>query len=196
MRVEVGIRAGRKVALRKERSRCLRLAVQGSQDVERDHVARSLPHRAELDVAVELRHRRLLDVAVAAEALERLGCQRGAALADPVLHDRQRQSPEGSLLGVLGVEGPSQAHGRSGRRLGLQRDVGEHVHHRRLLGERCAERRTVARVPDRLGDDPSHHSGDGRHRVKARPDQLLDDEGRAAPLLAEDLRRQVVVLDL
>ena len=99
VRVEVRIGAGGQLALGQERRRSLRFAGQRAQHVERDHVARALPHRADLDVAVELRHRRLLDVAVAAQALERLGRQRGAALADPVLHDRQREAPEGGLLG-------------------------------------------------------------------------------------------------
>src|ERR1700724_3285464 len=54
----------------------------------------------------------------------------------------------------------------------------------------------MARMPDRLGEDSAHHARDCRRGVESRPDQLLHDEGRAAALFAQDLSRQVVVLDL
>ena len=41
-------------------------------------------------------------------------------------------------------------HRRDRRRLGLDRQVGEHVAHRRLLDEQCPERGAVAGVVDRL----------------------------------------------
>ena len=133
--------AGGELALGEQRGCALGLAPQRAQHVERDHVARALPDGADLDVAVELRHRRLLDVAVAAQALERLGRERRAALAHPVLHDRQREATEGApRRGRSRVERARDPQRRCCRRLGLEREVGEHVDHRRLLGQRRAER--------------------------------------------------------
>ena len=176
-------KAGRPVGLARERA----------QDVERDHVARALPDAVERRVAQQPRHRRLLDVAVAAEALERLGRVRRRALADPVLHDRGAEAAQRPVVLVVGAREPQR---RRGRRLGLDREVGEHVDHQRLLGQPRAERAAVARVVDRLGDAAPHRRRAADDAVQPRVRDHLDDRRHAAALLAQQPRGRAAELDL
>ena len=196
-RVEVGVEppvaAAAQLALGQERGQPLGLARERAQHVERDHVARALPDPVERRVAQQLRHRRLLDVAVAAQALERLGGVRRRALADPVLHDRGAEAAQRLVVLVVGAREPQR---RRGRRLGLDRQVGEHVDHQRLLGQARAERAAVAGVVDRLGDAAPHRRRAADDAVQPRVRDHLDDRRDAAALLAQQPGRRAAELDL
>ena len=116
----------------------------GPQHVEADDVARPLPDAVERALAEQPGHHRLLDVAVAAQALERLAHHGRLALAHPVLGHRRADPPQpvGRLVALVGlVEGPGQAQRGHGGRLGLDRQVGQHVAHQRLVGEHRRRRR-------------------------------------------------------
>ena len=91
------------------------------------------------------------------------------------------------LVGAV-VEGARDPHAGRHRRLGLDREVGEHIAHGGLVGQRGPEGVTMAAVPHRLGNQAAHHPRDAVHRVDPRPDDLLDHERGAAALLAEDPR--------
>ena len=68
---------------------------------------------------------------------------RRRALADPVLEHRGGEAPELVVLLVVRTRQPQR--GRGGR-LGLDREVGQHVEHQRLLHQRAAERAAAAGV--------------------------------------------------
>ena len=112
----------------------------------------TLPEPSQMPVqrrlAEEARQDRLLDVAVAAQALERLGDQRGLPLAHPVLRHRGGEAREraAALVARALVVGARQPHHRDRRRLGLDAQVGEHVLHQRLLDQPLAERACDARA--------------------------------------------------
>ena len=167
-RVEVGVEprvaAAGELALGEEGGQALGLARQRAQDVEAHDVAGALPDAVQRRVAQQLRHRALLDVAVAAQALERLHGVRRRALADPVLEHRGGEAAELVVLLVVRAREPQRGRGRG---LGLDREVGEHVEHQRLLGQRRAERGAPARVVDRLGDAAAHPGGASRSRSPA-----------------------------
>jgi hypothetical protein len=110
------VRPTPELALLAEGGDRLGLAAERAQDVERGHVARALPDRVDRRSTVERGHARVLDEAVAAQALERLSRVHRGALADPVLHHRRRQSPEGPG-GVTLVIGAGDPQCRDGRRL-------------------------------------------------------------------------------
>ena len=189
------VRAAGQLALLEERGQPVRLLHHRAQHVERGDVARALPDRVERGVAVEPRHARLLDVAVAAQALERLDRVLRRALADPVLLDRGREAAErrGGLALVVGAR---DAHGRGRRGLGVEREVGEHVLHQRLVGQQVAERRAVAGVVERLDRARAHAGGRADQAVEPGVVDHPDDRLDAAALLADQACAQAVVLDL
>ena len=128
---------------------------QRAQDVERVDVARALPDRVQRRLAVEARHAGLLDVAVAAEALQRLARRGSGALADPVLADRRGEALERRPRRRSLVVGAREPHRQRGRRLGLDRQVGEHVLHQRLVDQQLAERAAVRGVLGRPARPPT-----------------------------------------
>ena len=80
---------------------------------------------------------------------------------------------------VVGAREPERGHRR---RLRLDAEVGEHVLHQRLLGERLAEARAVRGVVGRLLDRLPHAGGGAEHAVEPRVDDHLDDRpARRAP---------------
>jgi hypothetical protein len=161
--VEPRVGAAGAVELGEVRLHARGLTRHGPQDVEGVDVARALPHRVERCFAVEPRHAGVLDVAVAAQALQRLGRDGRAALADPVLADGGGDALERLLLRVAAagpVDRAGEAQGERGGRLGLEVQVGQHVAHQRLVDQQTAERRPVARVVHGL-----------RHRARM-PDAL------------------------
>src|SRR5829696_4824737 len=193
VRVEPRIAAAALPALGEERRQPVGLARQRAQHVERDHVAGSLPDPVQRRVAQQPGHRRLLDVAVAAEALERLGRVRRRALADPVLHHGGAEAPQRPVVLVVCAR---EAQRRRGRGLRLEREVGEHVEHQRLLGQARAERAAVAGVVDRLGDAAAHPARAADDAVEPRVRDHLDDRRDAAALFPEQPRLGAAELDL
>ena len=196
--VEARVGAGGELALGQEGGQALGLPRHRAQDVERDDVARALPDRADLDVAVELGHRRLLDVAVAAQALQRLGGEGRAALAHPVLRDREGEAPERGLGRVVtGVEGARR--GAASPPVAASDSIARSASTLRIAGWsasgapkawRWRQCQTASATTRRI--IPAHAD----ERVEPGPDDLLDHERGAAPLLAEDARGQAVELDL
>ena len=80
--------------------------------------------------------------------------------------------------------------------LGLDRQVGQHVAHQRLLGQRRAEGRAVAGVVHGLRGAPAHP---GRRADQAVQTGVVDhagDRGHAAALLAHQAPLDAVELDL
>ena len=123
-------------------------------------VAGALPDRLQRRLAEQPRHPRLLDVAVAAEALERLDRVLGGALAGPVLEDRRRDPADQSRALVAGVglvELAGEPEARDRRRLGLDREVGEHV------APSAADRRARFPKADRCCGVPDRLRGAGPH---------------------------------
>ena len=117
------VRAGGERELRPDRGWRRLVPGQRAQHVEREHVAGALPDRVQRRLAEQPRQTRLLDVAVAAEAFQRLGDDGRRALADPELRGRDGQSQERRLAVVDGVGQPQPERGR---RLHLERQVGQH----------------------------------------------------------------------
>ena len=118
----------------------------------------------------------------------------GGALAHPVLHHRGGEAPECRLRRlVVGARHPQR---RDRGRLGLDRQVGQHVAHRRLLDERRAERRAVAGVVDRLERAAAHARGRAEQAVEPRVVDHPDDRRHAAALLADQPAAGAAELDL
>ena len=65
------------------------------------------------------------------------------------------------------VEGAREAEGEQHRRLALDREVGEHVLHQRLLGEPAAERDAMLARVQRLVDAPRASSPPPRRRCRS-----------------------------
>ena len=111
---------------------------------------------------------RLLDVAEAALAFERLGGVARGALADPVLEHGRGDAPEAARRRRRRrrpPRWPGQPQRAGRRRLGLEREVGEHAGHRRLVGQprpkamRCAAQWIASAVPSRItAAEPSTQS--------------------------------------
>ena len=197
--VEARVGAGGLVDLGEEGLERLRPADHRPQHVEALDVARALPDRVQRRLAIEARHPRLLDVAVAAEALERLAGVRDGPLAEPVLEHRVGDPLELRLALVAGdrfVVGAREAHRADRRRLGLDREVGEHVSHQRLVDQQRAERRALRGVVDRRGDPRAHPGGGAEAAVEAGVVDHLDDRRHAATLLADHPRPGAAELDL
>ena len=148
MRVKLGAVPAHPVELLRQGLERRRFARHRAHDVEGVDVARALPDRVERRLAVEPGQAVLLDVAVAAEALERLGDHRRGALAHPELAERDAEPGDVGLTAASNGVGEPQAE--HGRRLRLEREVGQHVAHERLIDEEGSERATGAGVVDRL----------------------------------------------
>ncbi len=114
---------------------------QHPQHVERHDIARAFPDRVDRRFAVIARQRRFLDIAVAAKALHRLVEQRRRDLADPVFHHRRHGAGKRRLATVARrlVEGARQAEGKRRRAGHVQRHVGQHPLHQRLVDQLLAE---------------------------------------------------------
>src|SRR5439155_13543808 len=96
---------------------------------------------------------RLLDVAVSAVTFEGLGYDGDRPLACPELRDRDTDPLEVRFGGFMrAVERTRQPHHQDRRGLRLDREVGEHADHQRLLAEKLAECAPVCRVMGRLSD--------------------------------------------
>src|SRR5438477_4495125 len=94
------------------------------------------------------------------------------------------------------VEGASQPQGAGRRRLGLDREVGEHVPHQRLLDKWLAERGALACVMDRRRGPPAKSGAGADHAVQPRVVDHVDDRRYAASLLADEPRPGASELDL
>ena len=97
------------------------------------------------------------------------------------------------VLLVVGAREPQRGRGGG---LGLDREVGEHVDHQRLVDQRGAEGGAAARVVDRLGDAAAHAGRGADHAVQARVGDHLDDRRHAAALLPQPARGGAAELDL
>jgi hypothetical protein len=112
----------------------------------------------------------LLDIAVAAQAFHGLLGEVAAALADPELGDRRQHAPlrGRSASGPGAVEGARQAHGQRGGGFALQRQVGQHVAHQRLLDQRLAEGLALRRVVQRQAQRLAHQAAGAQGAVQPR----------------------------
>ena len=171
----------------------------GAQRVQRADVAGALPDAHQRSLPVQPRHAGLLDVAVAAEALHRLGGVRGGALAHPVLAGGQADAAQQRLALVAAhraVGGAGHPHREHRGGLGLDREVGEHVAHQRLVDQIGAERLSVLGVVDGAGQAGAHAGRAAQCAVQPGEVDHLDDGRHAAALLADQPRGGAVVLDL
>src|SRR5439155_3379347 len=129
--------------------------------------AGAFPDRVEWSLAIETRKDRLFDVAVSTMTLERLRNHRDRALASPELRDRHADALEARFSRIgRAVERSGEAHHQDGRRLGLDRKVGEHIDHQRLVAEQLAERAAVRGVMRGLRDGLAHQRCGTYHAVK------------------------------
>ena len=146
----------------------LGLALQHAQQIERHDVAGALPDGVERQLAIEPRRQPLLDVAVAAEALHRLVGERRPDLAHPVLGDRGHQPAPGRGMRVGGpVEAAREPERQHRCRLHVERQVGQHLAHQRLVDEMLLEHRAVAAVMDGVGQRQAHQARRSRPRSRA-----------------------------
>ena len=72
------------------------------------------------------------------------------------------------VAGLLVVDRARQPEGEQGRRLDLEREVGEHVLHQRLVDQRALEGAPPARVVDRLRERAAHQAGRADREVEPR----------------------------
>ena len=84
-----------------------------------------------------------------------------------------------------GVDRARDAHRQRGRGFRLQREVGEHVAHQRLLDQALAEGLAVARMVQRLHQRLAHQRGRADQAVEPGQRHHLEDGGDAAPFLAD-----------
>ena len=122
----------------------------------------------------------------------------GARLADPVFH-RRREQPRARRLARIArgkIERAAEPHHERGRGFDLERHVGQHLPHHRLVGELLLEHAAVARVMHRLRQRHAHHAGRRDRAVEPRELHHLDDGAHAAALLADAPREGIVELDL
>ena len=168
-----------------------------AQHVECDDVARTLPNRHHRLLAVAHRQGEVLGISVSAKAFQCLVGVVWTTLADPVLGDRRGETAEGAL-GVVGilVVCSCEAHRRDGCGLGLERQVGEHRCHGRLIGERCSECRAMTGVPGGLGDRLPHTRGAAEYAVESRLGDHLDDRAHSTSRLADHQCDCAVEFDL
>ena len=198
-RVEAGVGPGGLIDLGEEGIGGLGAADHRPQHVEALDVARALPDRVQRRLAIQARHPRLLDVAVAAEALERLAGVRHGALAEPVLEHGVGDALELGLALVARdrcVVGAGQPQSTDRRRLRLDREIGEHVSHQRLVDQQLAERGALRGVVDRVRDPGSHAGGGAQTAVEPGVVDHLDDRRHAAALVADHPRPGAPELDL
>ena len=97
---------------------------------------------------------------------------------------------------LLVVDGARQPEGEQRRRLDLDREIGQHVLHQRLVGQPPLEGAARGRVVDRLGQRPAHQAG--RADGEIEPRQVRHGERRldALPLLADQPAERAAILDL
>ena len=183
---------------------------QRAQQVQRHDVARALPDRVQRHLAVDAGHHALallLDVAVAAQALHRLLGEQAAALADPELGHRRQQAAHHRLVRQVGAgargaavlggvhrRGQAQGQGRGG--LALQRHVGQHVEHQRVLHQTPPEGAPLRRVVQRERQRVPHQAGGAERAVQPRQRPHGQDLRHAAPLLADEPGERAVELHL
>jgi hypothetical protein len=191
--VEPPVGARRRVRLGQQRNQTVRLPAQRPQHVEGLHVAGALPDRVERRVPVEPRQAGLLDVPVAAQALQGLADHGRLPLAHPELAGRHREPLE-RLLAPVDRAGQPQRQQR--RRLRLDRQVGQHVPHGRLVGEHPAERAAVTGVVDRLPERGPHAGRRADHAVQPGHRHHLDDRPDALALGPDQPGHRVVELGL
>ncbi|KAF1858516.1 hypothetical protein Lal_00015033 [Lupinus albus] len=190
IRVEAGVAAGRERQFRRQRIARLRPPGEGAQHVQAHHVAGPFPDRIDGEFAVQARQRAVLDVTVAAHDFHRFGPERGAALAQPVLAGRREDATQQRIARIGGavrprVEAAREAQRERRRRFRFQRQVGQHVLHQWLLGQRAPERAAPARMVQRVAQRGAHDAGRAQHAIEARVAAHFEDRGNAASLLAD-----------
>jgi hypothetical protein len=103
-------------------------------------------------------------------------------------------------VGLLGagrniVVGAREPERRDRRRLRLDRKVGEHVAHQRLLDQDPAEGGAAGGVVDRVGDAGPHPGRGADGAVEPRVVDHLDDRRHPATLLADEAGPGAAELD-
>ena len=181
------------------RSKVSGRALDGAQHIERHDVAGALPDGVDRRLAIEQREAALLDVAVAAEALHRLVDQRRRDLAHPILGDRRHQPATGRRVRIVVARSKAAAsrNDERGGRLDVERHVGQHLGHQRLVDELLLEHGAVARVMDGVRASASRISPAEATAQSSRVQRHhLDDGGDAAALLADEPADARLELDL
>ena len=97
---------------------------------------------------------------------------------------------------VDAVERAREPHHQDRRRLRLDREVGQHADHQRLLAEELAERAAVRGVMGCLRDGLPHQRRRADDTVESRVVHHLDDRPDASSLFADHHRRCPLQRDL
>ena len=116
---------------------------------------------------------------------EGLGHDGDRSFAGPELRHRETNPFELRLGAVRAVEGAGKPHHQDRRRLGLDRQVGEHAHHQRLFAEEPAERTAVRGVMGRLRDGLPHQRRRADDAVESGVVDHVDDRPYPSPLFAD-----------
>ena len=107
-----------------------------------------------------------------------------------------RATPSREKSSSPGVDRVGQPHREHGGRLALQRQVGEHVAHQRLVDEQGPERAAVPGVVHGPHQGGAHRRGRAEHAVEPGRGDHADDGADAAPLVTDPHRPGAVELDL
>ena len=83
------------------------------------------------------------------------------------------------------VEAAAQAERQGRGRLHVERQVGQHLLHQRLVDKLLLEHGAVPAVVDGVGQRQAHQPGGAHGTVEPRAGHHLDDGGHAAPFLAD-----------
>ena len=119
------------------------------------------------------------------------------ALANPVFaHCRDQAHQQVFLFLKAVVHGARHAHRQRGGGLTLQRQVGQHVLHQRLLVQYLPERRAHGTMVQRLRRRHAHARAGADHAVKARHRHHLDDGAHAPAFFADHPRQRAAQLGL
>jgi hypothetical protein len=122
----------------------------------------------------------------------------GASLADPVLDHRGQQPRNCRFGGIVAgiVEGARQSE-RQRRCAGhIERQIGQHPGHQRLIDQQFAEHPAVAAVMHGFGKAGAHHAGGGQRAVEPCQRDHVEDGADALPLAAKQKAVGVGKLDL
>ncbi len=161
---------------------------QRAQQVQRHDVARTFPDAVERHLAVDARHHAfaaLFHIAVAAQAFHGFLRKMAAALADPELGNGREQAVHHLLMGIARVvKTARQTQRQRGGRFGLQRQIGQHVVHQRLIDQQLAKGLALRRVVQRQRQRLAHQPAGAQRAVQPRHVAHGQNLRHAAPFFA------------
>ncbi len=145
------------------------------------------PSQIELtgSLAVDARQIEFLDIAVAAQDLHRLRSECRRAFADPELRGRRDDAAEVRRRITLIIVGASQPHRQHGRGFGLNRKIGEHVRHQRVLDEPLLKSPAVPGMMNGLRHGLPHERRRSDGAIEPRVVAHFDDRRNSAAFFTQ-----------